>query len=142
MKKIFWKSNFSVQSRYIDQQHQNLLMILNDFNESINQGKGTDKAFSILNRLVQYAEEHFRDEELLMETARFPQDKLNAHKNEHEKLTQDIFQLCENWSSRKKESLPEISHFLEKWLLLHILKTDMEYSKYVDHIDDSFMFAK
>lgn len=142
MEKVFWKKEYSVGSDYLDRQHQNLLLIVNDFNRSINKNEGTKAAYSILNRLVQYVETHFRDEELLMKSARFPLDELNAHIKEHEELTENIFALCENWTSQKEESLPKISKFLVDWLMVHIMSTDMKYSKYIAQIDDSFMRAK
>ncbi|MCB2180447.1 MAG: bacteriohemerythrin [Desulfobulbaceae bacterium] len=141
MKKISWKSDYSVSSKYLDDQHQCLLMIINDFIEAVSKGKGTEKAFPILNRLTQYAEEHFRDEEHLMNAARFPQGMLKEHMREHEKLTEDIFAICAHLNKSGEETLPEISQFLKHWLLGHILTTDKEYSKYVANIDDSFMYA-
>lgn len=33
MAKILWSADYSVQSKYLDLQHQNLLMILNEFKE-------------------------------------------------------------------------------------------------------------
>ncbi|MFH1216754.1 MAG: bacteriohemerythrin [Pseudomonadota bacterium] len=142
MAKLFWKSEYNVNSRYIDQQHQHLLAIVNDFNEAITAGKGKQAAYPILNRLVQYAEEHFRDEEKLMRMARYPQNELNSHINDHEKLTEEIFQHTENWSNYGEEALPRIGEFLKKWLMDHILTADKKYSKYVVNIDDKYLSVK
>jgi len=142
MEKILWSSAFSVQSKYLDHQHQNLLKIVNDFNQAVARGEDQKVAYTILNRLVHYAEEHFRDEEKLLEIARFPAEQLKTHIREHEKLTEDIFQHCENWSSYGKESLPEIGLFLKEWLMEHILTSDMKYSKYVANVDDTFLAVK
>ncbi|OKY75864.1 MAG: hypothetical protein BM485_05875 [Desulfobulbaceae bacterium DB1] len=140
--KIFWKSDYSVNSQYIDHQHQKLLGIVNDFNEALAAGKGEKIAYSLLNRLVQYAEEHFRDEEKLMRMARYPTDELDRHIKEHEKLTEEIFQHTENWSSYRAESLPRIGEFLKKWLLDHILTSDKKYAQYVVHIDNKYLSVK
>ena len=142
MGKIVWSSACSVQSAYLDRQHQNLIKIVNDFNQAAARGDGTKVAYTILNRLVQYAEKHFRDEEKLLEIARYPAAQLNNHIREHEKLTEDIFRHCENWSSYGKEALPEIGRFLKDWLMDHILTSDMKYRKYVAQIDDSFLSVK
>jgi len=142
MGKIMWSSAFSVQSKYLDQQHQNLIKIVNDFNQAVARGEGTKMAYTILNRLVQYAEKHFRDEEKLLEIARFPAEQLKTHIKEHEKLTEEIFRHCENWSSYGKDALPEIGLFLKDWLMDHILTSDMKYSKYVANIDDTFLSVK
>lgn len=142
MGKIIWSSAYSVQSAFIDHQHQTLVGIVNDFNQAITRGEGMKTAYSILNRLIQYAELHFRDEEKLMEIARYPAEQLQAHIREHEKLTEDIFRHGENWHSYGKEALPEIGRFLKEWLLEHILTSDMKYSKYVANVDDAFLSVR
>ncbi|MEW6521830.1 MAG: bacteriohemerythrin [Thermodesulfobacteriota bacterium] len=142
MGKIIWSSAYSVQSAFIDHQHQTLVGIVNDFNQAIARGEGMKTAYSILNRLIQYAEQHFRDEEKLMEIARYPAEQLQAHIREHEKLTEDIFRHGENWHSYGKEALPEIGRFLKEWLLEHILTSDMKYSKYVANVDDAFLSVR
>ena len=140
--KISWSADFSVQSQHIDLQHQKLIAIVNDFNQAVSRGDGAKIAYAILNRLVQYSETHFRDEEQLMQMARFPADQLEAHIKEHEKLTENIFQHCENWHTYGVESFPGIGKFLAEWLLDHILTADMKYSKYVARIDDKFLAVK
>ena len=141
MAKILWSADYSVQSKYLDLQHQNLLMILNEFNEAVGQGQGKVVAFSILNKLVQYTEDHFRDEEKLMKIARFPDDEFNAHVKEHERLIQAIFKLCSEWEGKGEEALPQLGLFLKEWLLEHILKVDKKYREYVALVDDDFMFV-
>ncbi|MBU0910013.1 MAG: bacteriohemerythrin [Proteobacteria bacterium] len=142
MGKIVWSSAYSVQSGYLDHQHQILIQIVNDFNLAIARGEGKKIAYPILNRLVQYAEKHFRDEEKLLEIARYPAEQLNAQIREHEKLTEEIFRHCENWSNYGQEALPEIGRFLKEWLMDHILTSDMKFSKYVANVDDKFLSAK
>ena len=142
MGKIVWSKDYSVQSAYLDHQHQNLIEIVNDFNQAVAKGEGAKLAYSILNRLIQYAEKHFQDEEKLLEIARYPREQLNAHLREHERLTEEIFRHEENWSSYGKDALPEIGRFLQEWLMEHILTSDMKYSRYVANVDDSFLAVK
>jgi len=142
MEKIVWSRACSVQSGYLDHQHQKLMEIVNDFNQAVARGEGMKLAYPILNRLIQYAEKHFRDEEKLLEIARYPPEQLHAHMQEHEKLTEEIFRHGENWHSYGKEALPEIGRFLKEWLMEHILTSDMKYSKYVANIDDTFLSVK
>lgn len=142
MTKIIWKNDYSVHSAYIDSQHRHLVTIINDFNAAWAAGRGKDAAYSILNRLIQYAEEHFRDEEKLLRMARYPSEALDTHVKEHEQLTEDIFRHTENWSSYGEEALPKIGEFLKKWLIDHILTTDKKFSKYVVNIDDKYLSVK
>jgi hemerythrin len=142
MGKIVWSKDYSVQSGFLDHQHQKLMEIINDFNQAIARGDGKKVAYTTLNRLIQYAEQHFRDEEKLLEIARYPTEQLQTHIREHEKLTEEIFHHGEIWHSYGKEALPEIGLFLKDWLIEHILTSDMMYSKYVANVDDKFLSIK
>jgi len=44
MGKIIWSNAFSVQSKYLDHQHQNLVTIVNDFNQAVARGEGAKMA--------------------------------------------------------------------------------------------------
>ncbi|MBU0674760.1 MAG: bacteriohemerythrin [Proteobacteria bacterium] len=139
MGKIVWNKAFSVESKYLDKQHKQLIEIVNSFNQALDGGERATMAFEVLNRLVRYAEQHFRDEEKILQMVQYPADQFQAHVREHEKLTEDIYRHCENWSSVGEESLPGIGQFLKDWLVNHILNTDMQYCKYTRNFDDSFM---
>lgn len=135
---IRWDKRFSVKCRYIDEQHQKLVEIVNDFFSAVQQKKGRVILASILNRLVKYAEEHFQDEETIAATAGFPSVRLERHKEEHEKLTLEIFHIAELYGSEKDldKSVEETAALLKKWLMDHILSEDMEQAPYFSRFDE------
>ncbi len=131
---IAWDSAYSVGYTYIDNQHKKLINIVNNFYSAVKHGKGTDIVYPILNKLVAYAEEHFRDEETAMEKAGCPESLIAEHKTIHEKLFKAIFDVAEKTtSSQTGESgaLMEVGALLQTWLMNHILKEDMQYAPYV-----------
>lgn len=86
---IPWSHLYDIGVAKIDEQHKGLTVTISNFHEAVKAGHSKEKVFFLLNSLVRYAEEHFKDEEELMAAARFPE--LAKHKLEHEKLTVTVF---------------------------------------------------
>lgn len=136
---IEWNDSYSIGFSHIDNQHKKLVGIVNTFYDSLKKDRGSDNslAYSILNRLVSYAEEHFMDEELAMEQARCPDSLIAEHKAIHEELVRAIFEITEKITSSADTSthaLTEVGALLQKWLLEHILDEDMRYAPYVSKL--------
>lgn len=121
---IEWSDLFSVSIGKIDHQHKDLVQILNDFHGAFVSGAGTGHAFATLNRLVKYAEDHFSNEETLMEEVHYP--GLIKHKLEHERLLKEIFELEEKLEKKERELDSELFEFIKNWLLHHILEFDKQ----------------
>ncbi len=126
---IEWSPVFEIGVRKIDSQHRHLAALINEFHEALTT-RGNGAVFPVLNRLVQYVEEHFRDEEALMTTAHFPD--LPKHRIEHEKLTREIFLLAEKHASGVAEIGIEVMEFLKNWLLDHILHQDKQLERHFE----------
>lgn len=127
---ITWKDDYATGIYNIDQQHRYLVVLLNNIIKFHNVGENSySKLFYILNGLVSYAEDHFRDEEVLMQELRYP--KYQDHKNEHEYLVQEIFKINENLLERNdEERTKRLLMFLQGWLLEHIIGLDKELGVY------------
>ena len=131
---IAWDNAYSVGYKYIDNQHKKLINIVNNFYDAVKHGKGTDIIYPILNNLVSYSEEHFRDEETAMEKAGCPENMIAEHKAVHEKLVEAIFEVTEKTTASNtatSDALVEVGELLKTWLMDHILKEDMQYAPYV-----------
>ena len=129
---IQWNDSYSVGYTYIDNQHKKLVDIVNTFYEAVKQGHGGNIAYRILNNLVSYAEEHFLDEEMAMALARCPEDLIAEHKEIHEGLVKDIFDVTNKVNAETSDqALADVGELLRKWLLQHILDQDMRYAPYV-----------
>ena len=117
-----WSPLYEIGVARIDEQHRGLAALVSEFYTAREEGSGRERVFPLLNRLVRYAEEHFRDEESLMGSGRYPE--LLRHRREHEKLTVEIFALAERYERGAAEITEEVMAFLKAWLIEHILRED------------------
>jgi hemerythrin-like metal-binding protein len=124
---VVWSEMFSVGIPHIDKQHQGLFEITNRFHEAIDQRRGQETVFDILNSLVRYAQDHFRDEEEMMRGSDFPDEEVEAHIRVHEQLVQDIFDLLQSLRESGEKSVHELETFTNNWMIKHILVEDKKY---------------
>ena len=127
MEYVVWSEMFSVKVPYLDKQHQKLFEIINDFHTFLKAGRGEDILFTVLNELIQFAQRHFQDEETILRAAGYDPQHLQMHMQAHETMLADIFALNEEFARGDKRSLYDVEHFLNNWLIKHILATDKEY---------------
>ena len=121
---VIWCDMFSINVPYIDNQHRKLIEIANNFHAALKEKKTEKNLFQTLNSLIRYAEKHFRDEEKLMEEAKYPSENFQEHKRIHEKLVEDIFELQQKFTESGAKSVYEIEVFINNWLIKHILYED------------------
>ena len=111
---IQWSPFFSVSVPELDEDHRRLFDIVNEFFQHHQDGQADDQVFRVLNRLVDYAEQHFGREERLMEQARYP--AYHQHRLEHERLLQEIFRINALWEEGATADASEVMAFLQEWL--------------------------
>lgn len=119
---IPWSTIYEVGVPLVDKQHVGLVKMINDFYVVIKAAHKREEVFFLLNSLIRYAEEHFRDEEALMAAGRYPE--LSKHKIEHERLILKVFDLAASYERRETEIDDDVMAFLKEWLIDHILKED------------------
>lgn len=129
MKTLEWKSEHSVGIEIIDSQHKKILALINALNEE-EKGKVSAKDFfTILNDLIQYAQEHFTTEETMMKAVGYPQ--YLEHKQEHDAFVERVFIFNAQLQSSKGELFKEVANFLAEWYDFHILTIDKRYGPYL-----------
>jgi hemerythrin len=119
---INWNDSLSVGVDYIDNQHKQLVSIINRLNDAMLQDKGNDVMSQILDNLVDYTKSHFKSEEHLMRKYGYPESA--NHLKEHDKLTKEVIDFAENFKQGKAIITLPVLNFLKDWLNNHILKTD------------------
>ncbi len=126
-----WDDKYSVKNYLIDEQHKKLFELANMADNMI--GKQTDPAEikKMLVALFDYMKTHFRDEELYMESIKYP--SLEMHKERHKQIVFEMTNLVRNMKYDFKQQLVII---MEQWLLRHILQEDMEYAKYLEEMNE------
>jgi hemerythrin-like metal-binding protein len=124
-----WKDDYSVGIKKLDDQHRNLVRLLNELYDAMHSGKGKEVLGKVLNELVAYTKTHFASEEALMKMYDYP--GYADHRQKHEKMTQHVYSLVEKFEAGEITSPIQISNFLKDWLSKHILQTDKAYGPYL-----------
>ena len=121
-----WSPDYSVSIKTIDDQHQELVNILNRLFVAVSKREGDKAIAGILDALVSYTQKHFTLEERLMQQAKYAD--FEAHKAEHKKLIDQLNQLSKKFMVEEKPIYFEMLSFLKTWLKEHIQGCDKKYS--------------
>lgn len=116
----------------IDDEHRELFRIINETQELLDNQVLSDKydhIIGMVDRLQQYAEEHFRHEEEYMESIRHPE--LNLQKRQHLFFCDKINSITNSFSSDHEQQtvLEDLLHYLVTWLYRHIISSDLMIGK-------------
>jgi hemerythrin len=123
---IEWSDSLSVGIEAIDDQHKNLVEMVNRMHDAIHERHGSEAVQGILAELTNYTVVHFSTEEALMQILEYP--AYPEHAQIHKDLVEQVLYLQEKVASGKTAVSFELLHFLKTWLTKHILQEDMEYS--------------
>jgi len=126
---IKWRDSYSVGVEKFDKQHKVLIELLNDIFIIVRENQSVDHLGPVLYKLVQYTQEHFRDEEKAMAAVNFP--KLDEHKAKHGKLLNEVTTYQKRLEANDEKLIPEFYQFVREWLLEHILEDDMKYKLFL-----------
>ena len=129
MEPIQWSEKFSVGVEELDQQHQQLVKMLNRLiakRETIDTHSETIS--DMLLAMTQYAKEHFKTEENLMKEYGYP--GLEEQKQEHRTYRIKAVDFS-TATILGIEAVPEILlAYLFEWWTHHILDEDMKYKQF------------
>ncbi|HEY5762093.1 MAG TPA: bacteriohemerythrin [Rhodocyclaceae bacterium] len=130
MSLIRWTDKFAVNQSLIDDQHRYLFQLINDFHDAYMQRQTRQDVLILLNRLIDYAQRHFEDEERIMAEKAYPQ--LEAHQALHVKLFEEIFALNEKLADRALNPTRDTIAFLKNWLTDHIMLHDLKFAEHLN----------
>jgi len=132
-----YKWDSSLESGYskIDNQHKQLIAMLNDLIEAKKEGKGDSAVLRTLDFLTGYAIKHFADEEQLQIDYDYP-DYLN-HKRIHEDFKKTVGEFVEKVikDGPTEEIIGTIIETIGSWLLNHICGDDFRLTAFVKAAD-------
>lgn len=128
MSLIAWSDDLSVGVQEIDEQHKELIALLNELHEAVQQHHASAVCADILRRLAEYTRIHFAVEESLMRILAYPD--FERHKGEHDALIGQVTQLQAKLAGGQAAITFELLHFLKVWLAKHIQESDRRYGVY------------
>lgn len=121
-----WSNDYSVGIQTIDEQHQELVNILNRLFIAVSRREGSRVIGSILDALMSYTQTHFTLEERLMREANYKD--IDSHMLVHKKLIEELEQLSRKYMLEETPIYFELLSFLRTWLKEHIQGCDTKYS--------------
>ena len=124
-----WNEQYSVGIKVVDEQHQRLFAMIQDFYDQMRQKQTQEGMADILKGLADYSLYHFNSEESLMTRHQYP--NYPQHKNEHTKFIQKVEDFRLRFNSGQLVIPIEIAEFLKNWLSNHILKTDQQFAPFL-----------
>lgn len=130
-----WKPEYSVNDDTIDGQHRELIAILNELAGHLTRGDTaiSDETRTVFDHLAQYITDHFAYEEGRMVDAGYPEEKVAAHRGEHNKFLRQVQDYENLFESGDPAALEQMMPFLYgEWLIHHICGTDKDYVPYLE----------
>lgn len=121
-----WSPDYSVNIKAIDEQHKELVAILNRLFIAVSRQEGDKAIAGILDALTAYTRTHFGLEEQLLRQAKYAE--LDEHIAEHRAFIEKLDKLCKVHLLEEKPIYFEMLSFLKTWLRDHIKGEDTKYS--------------
>jgi hemerythrin len=126
---ITWRVVLAVNIKEVDDQHKQLIEILNTLHDSMRQEKGKKVLDSVLKRLADYTVYHFGTEERLFQEYGYPEAE--EHKREHDAFTKQVLDFQKAFEEGRARITVELLYFLTDWLKNHIIRVDRKFGEYV-----------
>lgn len=127
---ITWDKTLSVGVQDLDEDHQKLFAIYNQFVDGLTTGQSHTVLVGYLNALIHETLVHYQHEEKLFGLLHYPDAA--EHQKEHHALIVEATKICEaiRKDSHTVISL-EMAIFFKNWLLHHIEHADKKYAEYL-----------
>jgi hemerythrin-like metal-binding protein len=130
---IPWSSKLCIGIDKVDEQHKELVRLVNQLHRAMKAKAGQQESSEILKKLADYTVYHFAVEEEVFD--KYDYENKVEHKKNHADLVKKIVAFQNDVKSGKAGLSMELMLFLTSWLKDHILKTD---KAYVPFLKDKF----
>lgn len=129
---IPWSDEYLLGDEKVDNQHKRIFRMVNDLLKACDEGFDVVLLQETLDFLVNYAVQHFNDEEELQRRCNFPE--LESHRQEHEDFKKTVLDYAEEF--KKGGSSADLSNVLNQvvvtWLIKHVSYEDQKISQYIN----------
>ena len=130
-----WSAAFLTGQSTVDEQHYQLIDIINQFGKEF-ELEEIDRAAvdGLYLDLLAYTEYHFEEEEALMQQCRLDERHIAGHKEAHKRFLDEVQLIYSGISFNDRSRAHSYLKFLIHWLAYHILGKDKEMSAQIDDI--------
>jgi hemerythrin len=129
---VTWSATYSVGIKLIDDQHKELLNLVNDmYNHVNNDDEEAERAYfkGVIKQVVDYVKIHFATEEKIMKGTNFK--GYASHKLVHDSFILSVIDIINQFEEGKRVPLISFTHFIKDWILTHIAIMDKQYFEYL-----------
>lgn len=128
-----WQYNYSLNDQQIDDQHKKLIAEVERLRLLADEGCESTLLLETFSVIINYAKEHFVDEEKLMHRTGYPETE--NQKKMHAEFIEKIDDQLLKFRSRKKFEIRELFAFLQAWIENHILVEDRKIADFIAQKD-------
>ena len=119
-----WNANFETGIAIIDEQHKQLIVLLNKLAVSLVHGDEAEYK-EIFDDLADYASYHFETEEAIWQTYFKDDPWLEEHRNSHNSFMPEVLEMQAKQANLPvKKGIRNVLNFLIRWLTYHIIERD------------------
>ena len=124
---IIWSEKYEIGYKRVDDQHRELINIINDLHSAAENGglsipEIKDKFKIILKRTVDYATYHFATEEKIMKAIHYKHFK--EHISKHREFSSKVLEEVIKYTNGENVDMDDFIVYLRDWLFSHILGED------------------
>jgi hemerythrin len=117
----------------LEKEHQKLIDLLDVLDECISKGNSVNQAYKHLDDFVALAEEHFKNEDEIMETYKYPE--IINHKKEHADLMEELFVLKSKLGRGRTPFGKDYMQLLRTWLEEHLFDADDRLEEFLHQVN-------
>ncbi|MBN1302253.1 MAG: hemerythrin family protein [Melioribacteraceae bacterium] len=129
METIVWQETYSLGIKLIDNQHRELVEIINDVYDAKLRGSKNGEIKNSIIKLAEYTHKHFDTEEELSFKYDYPE--LDSQIDENNQVRIQVDKLLHQAKSGNLELSDNVIDFLRDWTLNHITNTDKIYCEFL-----------
>jgi hemerythrin-like metal-binding protein len=130
MARLEWTDKLSVGIKEIDEDHKEVLRLLNKLNDLLESYCNVEELRKSLNHLILFVAGHYRNEEYIMKMHDY--SEYNSHKTIHEEILEKLFNVYYSNKIVDYGVADIIFEVIVGWLHDHITVHDLGIKKYLN----------
>lgn len=129
MPKQKWDSKYATGIERIDEDHKELLILIDRIHEMFVRGRCADSDYlGVLESLSDYVAQHFAFEEKWMAEHNYP--GLSEHRLDHERFSKEVSEAVNRFKNGTGGLTLGLLTFLKVWLITHIAVLDSDLGRF------------
>jgi hemerythrin len=140
LERMRWNDELSIGNTNVDNEHKKLLEIYNDLVDLIELGRDREEFAIILSKLTDYTLTHFHKEEDYMQKFSYP--NFSVHQSSHSDFMFKVAMFNAELLGSNPPDPKNIIKIVDKWLINHIMTSDMHYENYKNEIKSDVIYSE